>query len=214
MNKAKAQEKKNTGFKYVLPEDVAFKAIEGVYPREFSIWIRVLLQNRRQGTLGVKDRSEVSFSNKKPWKQKGTGRARAGSPRSPIWRKGGVSFGPQPRVRTLKVNKYLKSRVLNSLFGHLLNDKKVVSLDWNSNLEKPSTAAAYKALKNIGLESSKVIVFVRPDDYITQASFANIPFVSILFFDQVNAYDISNADNIIFMDNDIELFKEMVSKCV
>ena len=67
----------------------------------FSTWIRSLLQNWRQGTVGCKGRSDVNRSNKKPWKQKGTGRARAGSARSPLWRGGGVIFGPQPRVRTL-----------------------------------------------------------------------------------------------------------------
>ena len=71
----------------------------------FSIWIRTLRQNWRQGTVGCKGRSDVSFSNKKPWKQKGTGRARAGSARSPLWRGGGVIFGPQPRVRVLRLQR-------------------------------------------------------------------------------------------------------------
>src|SRR5690348_15481044 len=66
--------------------------------QSFSTWIRSLLQNWRQGTVGVKGRSDVARSNKKPWKQKGTGRARAGSARSPLWRGGGVIFGPSPRV--------------------------------------------------------------------------------------------------------------------
>lgn len=198
----------------ILPEDIAFTAIEDVKPREFAVWIRALLQNWRQGTLGVKDRSEVSFSNKKPWKQKGTGRARAGSPRSPIWRKGGVSFGPQPRVRTLKVNKNLKKRVLNKLFGDLLTNKKVLSLVVNGELNKPSTSKAFHSLKNLGIEQNKVIVFVRPDDFITQASFVNIPTVAVLAFDQVNAFDVANVDNVIFLDRDLDLFKEMVSKWI
>ena len=67
-----------------------------------SIYIRSLLQNWRQGTVACKGRSDVGYSNKKPWKQKGTGRARAGSARSPLWRGGGVIFGPQPRTRVLK----------------------------------------------------------------------------------------------------------------
>jgi large subunit ribosomal protein L4 len=73
--------------------------------RGFAMAVRALLQNWRQGTVACKGRSDVSFSNKKPWKQKGTGRARAGSARSPLWRGGGVAFGPQPRTRTLKITK-------------------------------------------------------------------------------------------------------------
>ena len=79
-----------------------------VTPVGFSTWIRSLRQNWRQGTVGCKGRSDVAHSNKKPWKQKGTGRARAGSPRSPLWRGGGVTFGPQARVRTLAVPAQLK----------------------------------------------------------------------------------------------------------
>jgi ribosomal protein L4 len=70
-----------------------------------SHYVRALLQNWRQGTVWSRGRSDVSFSNKKPWKQKGTGRARAGSPKSPLWRGGGVIFGPQERSRLLKINR-------------------------------------------------------------------------------------------------------------
>ena len=204
----------NHNIKYIQPEEISFNMLEDVTTREFSVWIRTLLQNWRQGTVGVKDRSEVSFSNKKPWKQKGTGRARAGSPRSPVWRKGGVSFGPQPRVKTLKVNKNLKKRVLNKLFGDLLTNKKVLSLEWDSNLSKPSTSLAYKALKGFGIADSKVLVFVRPDDFIVQASFVNIPTVAVISFDQVNAFDLANVDHVMFLGADIDLFKEMVSKWI
>ena len=75
----------------------------------FAIWVKALMQNWRQGTVACKGRADVtSRSNKKPWKQKGTGRARAGSPRSPLWRGGGVIFGPQPRVRKLSLNQGTK----------------------------------------------------------------------------------------------------------
>src|SRR5438105_1375079 len=80
----------------------------GVDSAGFSNYIRSLIQNWRQGTVACKTRGEIAFSNKKPWKQKGTGRARAGSRRSPLWRKGGVIFGPQSRVRTLKVGRAVK----------------------------------------------------------------------------------------------------------
>src|ERR1700733_5875246 len=72
-------------------------------PISFSTWIRVLAKNWQQGTVACQGRSDVAYTNRKPWKQKGTGRARAGSARSPLWKGGGVIFGPQARVRTMKV---------------------------------------------------------------------------------------------------------------
>ncbi len=172
-------------------------------------YIRALMQNWRQGTVGCKDRSEVAFSNKKPWKQKGTGRARAGSPRSPLWRKGGVTFGPQERVRTLKVTKNHKREVFTDLLWSKLEAQNVISLNWSAD-ERPKTALAYSALKQAGLADKKVVFFVSTYDFITQASFANIPNVSMIFFDQPNAFTLANGDNWMFLAKDSDLFKEMV----
>jgi large subunit ribosomal protein L4 len=172
-------------------------------------YIRALMQNWRQGTVGCKDRSEVAFSNKKPWKQKGTGRARAGSPRSPLWRKGGVTFGPQERVRTLKVTKNHKREVFTDLLWSRLEAQNVISLNWSVD-ERPKTALAYSALQQAGLADKKVVLFVSTYDFITQASFANIPNVSMIFFDQPNAFTLAHGDNWMFLAKDSDLFKEMV----
>ena len=86
-----------------------------INPKTFSLAIRVLLQNWRQGTVGCKDRSEVAYTNKKPWKQKGTGRARAGTRRSPLWRGGGVTFGPQARIRELSIPRKAKQKIFSAL---------------------------------------------------------------------------------------------------
>lgn len=179
-------------------------------PVAFSQYIRVLRQNWRQGTLGCKDRGEVAFANRKPWKQKGTGRARAGSARSPLWRKGGTIFGPQPRVRTLKVSKNIKNNVLQSLLWDYLNNKNLISLKWIPK-DKPSTADVFKLLKNLNLHEKKIVLFVNRDDYITHSSFANIANVNMLLFDQPNAYDLSNGECWAFLDKDIDSFKGMVS---
>src|SRR6201996_8223265 len=80
----------------------------------FAICVRSYLQNWRQGTVGCKDRSEVAFANRKPWKQKGTGRARAGSARSPLWKGGGVTFGPKPRDYSQSMNKKARQAALKS----------------------------------------------------------------------------------------------------
>ena len=98
--------------------------------KAFARAIRVLRQNWRQGTVGCKTRAELAFSNRKPWKQKGTGRARAGSLRSPLWRKGGVIFGPQPRTRTLALNSKEMNLVFNNVLSSKLANKSVMCLDF------------------------------------------------------------------------------------
>ncbi|MBD3272883.1 50S ribosomal protein L4 [Candidatus Dependentiae bacterium] len=175
-------------------------------PKTYSCAIRVLLQNWRQGTVSCKGRSDIAFSNKKPWKQKGTGRARAGSAKSPIWRKGGVVFGPQPRKRTLNINKKQNKLVLNNIFNSFEN---IYCLDLET--EKPSTKIAFDALKNIGLNDKKVILFLPFGDEKNFASFRNIPNVRVVTFSQPNAFDLSNCSNWLFLKKDLDLFKNMVS---
>lgn len=178
----------------------------------FSTAVRVLLQNWRQGTVGCKGRSDVSYSNRKPWKQKGTGRARAGSARSPLWRHGGVIFGPQERTRVLKVSRKLKQGVLGSLAYERLNAGQVLCLDWSVEGDKPKTSAAFTALKNAGLANSKVTVFLPAQDVLTYTSFMNIPNVRVLFYDQPNTFDLVQAERWVVFKKDIEQFKEMVEK--
>ncbi len=196
--------------KVLTPSDLALSA-RSEKPDNTALGntIRALMQNWRQGTVGCKDRSEVSFSNKKPWKQKGTGRARAGSARSPLWRKGGVIFGPQERVRTLKVSKGQKREVFYNLLLDKLDTQNVISLNWSAQ-ERPKTAFASSALKEAGLADKKVVFFVSTYDFITQASFANIPNVSMIFFDQPNAFTLAHGDSWMFLAKDSDLFKEMV----
>lgn len=177
----------------------------------FSIWIRALMQNWRQGTLGCKDRSEVNKTNKKPWKQKGTGRARAGSARSPLWRGGGVIFGPQPRVRTLRIAQQVKHVVLKHVLRDRVVNGKVIAAQWNE-VDKPSTATAYAFLKNIGLANKKVVLVLPWDDVITRASFGNIAHVFIVPFDQLNAFNIAYGEAILVFDKDIQQFKQVVEQ--
>jgi len=180
--------------------------------RSFAICIRTLLQNWRQGTVGCKGRSDVSFSNKKPWKQKGTGRARAGSKRSPLWRGGGVTFGPQMRDRKLKVSKGMRRGVLRGLVSSFADQQKVVMLDWLLQLDRPKTSMAYSALRDAGLTQKKVLLFLPVSDVMTAASFANIPNVHIMSFDEPNVYHLANAASWLILERDLESFKEMVAK--
>jgi large subunit ribosomal protein L4 len=180
--------------------------------KTYACAVRALLQNWRQGTVGCKTRGEVAFSNKKPWKQKGTGRARAGSLRSPLWRKGGVIFGPQPRVRTLSINSKQKKHVFNNIFFEALEKKALHCLDFSLENQVPSTKAAVKALQGMGMEMKKVVLFLPFGDLVNFCSFRNIPNVNVLSFDQPNVFDLSNSDCWVFLKKDLDLFKNMVER--
>jgi len=180
----------------------------------FSTWVRSLMQNWRQGTVSCKGRSDVTSSNKKPWKQKGTGRARAGSAKSPIWRGGGVTFGPQKRVKNLKVPKKVKQRVLGDILLNFLNDKKITCLNWTIESDKPKTSQVYNAIKEAGIHLERLVVFLQPDDFLMQASFSNIPNVSVMFFDQANAFDLTNGSRWVVMKKDLDAFKNMVTQWI
>lgn len=184
-------------------------------PKNVAVCIRALLQNWRQGTVACKDRGEVtSRSNKKPWKQKGTGRARAGSPRSPLWRGGGVVFGPQERVRPLKVNKSMKRSAFSDLLHMMLNNERVLALDWMLENNTPKTSLAFNALKQSDLTNKKILLFVDINDIQTQFSFSNLPNVRMIYFDQPNAYALADSDCWVFLNKDTNSFKEMAQRWI
>ena len=180
----------------------------------FSVWVRVLLQNWRQGTVACKGRSDVARSTRKPWKQKGTGRARAGSARSPLWRGGGVTFGPQARTKTLKVTKKVKKSVLKTMLFDNVKAGRVAALDWVLEGDKPKTSVAYKTLKAAGFHDKKIVLLVPVGDVLTAASFANIPSVKVMSFDQANAFDLAQSDHWVFLKKDFGNFKEMAGSWI
>lgn len=179
-----------------------------------AIWTRVLLQNWRQGTVGCKGRADVAFSGKKPWKQKGTGRARAGMASSPLWRKGGVIFGPMPRVRKLKAGKKVKQLALYNVLCNLLRQEKLVSLKWNLVGEQPKTSYAVSLLKETGLLGKKVCLILQPGDVVQQASFSNISHLKMVLFDQINVVDLISANFVVILEKDFDALKEVVSKWI
>jgi large subunit ribosomal protein L4 len=178
----------------------------------FAIWVRALMQNWRQGTVSCKTRGEVSFSNRKPWKQKGTGRARAGSARSPLWRSGGVLFGPQPRVRTLKINKQNKTQVLSACLAEYADTGKLFSFDWSLGAGKPSTSSMHKALTGAGLAEKKMVMFLPRQDFVHWASVNNLGYVQVISFDDANAYELSLGNCVVVLKKDLDTFKNMVAK--
>lgn len=183
-----------------------------VHPSIFSQAIRVLLQNWRQGTVGCKTRGEVAFANRKPWRQKGTGRARVSSLRSPLWRKGGIIFGPQPRVRELSLGKEQRKDVLSALFASALTEGRIVCLDAHFTSEIPSTKQARSMLQALNVHDKKVVLFSTVDDFIVRASFGNMQQVTLASFDAVNAFTCSRQAQWVFFKKDLELFKQMVER--
>lgn len=197
----------------ISPESLGLTAVErhSKTPVAFATWVRVLLQNGRQGTVSCKGRSDVAFSNKKPWKQKGTGRARAGSKRSPLWRGGGVIFGPQPRTRQLAIPRAAKSLVLREILLARLQQQQVVSLNFSLANDRPSTKAALAALKQAGLQQQQVTLLVTHDDLLTQRSFANLANTNLVLFDQLNAIDLAAHGVLACLDKDFANFKSVVA---
>jgi len=193
----------NIDIAVTLPESPAFTA--------HAIAIRSLLQNWRQGTVSSKSRGEVALSGRKPWKQKGTGRARAGDARSGIWRKGGTIFGPQARVRHLSLSKKQRKLALLSIFAEFLTQNKIVSIDTEA-FEHPSTKFAIEILRALELNSKKLVLFLSQDDTTMYLSYRNIPNVHVVFFDQPNAFDLTDADYWCFFSKDTNLFKGMAEQ--
>lgn len=211
MNKTEKKEQRNV--RVLTAKDLALSDVDKrkVDPKSFAVAIRALLQNWRQGTVMVKGRSDVSYSNKKPWRQKGTGRARAGSARSPLWRGGGICHGPQPRTRTLRATKEMKRNVLGSLLFDYLEGGRIISLN-GEFADSPKTQMAYNLIKDAGMQGKKINFFVTTDNVAAQASFANLAHVRTLFFDQANAFDLASAQSWVILEKDLNTFKDMVQK--
>ena len=150
--------------------------------------VNAQLAARRAGTHSTKTRSEVRGGGAKPWKQKGTGRARAGSSRSPIWVGGGIAHGPKPRNYAERTNKKMVKLALHSALSDRAADDKIIVID-EYNFDAPSTKAAKAALESLGIEG-RVLVVVEQGDDVTTKSFRNLPQTQVLVAGQLNAYDV------------------------
>lgn len=167
--------------------------------------------NARQGTASTKTRSEVSGGGRKPWRQKGTGRARAGSNRSPLWRGGGVIFGPKPRDFSIKMNRKERRLALRTAFQSRAEDLIVVK-DFGEQLPRPKTKEMAEALVRWGIDSeSKVLLIVPEIEEMVYLSARNIPTVKLISATSLNVYDILNADKIVTTDTALAKIQEVYS---
>ena len=151
----------------------------------------------RSGTQSTKTRAEVSGGGAKPWRQKGTGRARQGSSRAPHWAGGGVALGPKPRSYKQKTPKKMVALALRSALSDRAAQGRVAVVEsWG--LERARTKDARGLLGALGIEDGKVLVVVAPDDHVATLSFRNLPHVHVLAAAELNAYDVLCADWVVF----------------
>jgi large subunit ribosomal protein L4 len=153
--------------------------------------------NARQGTACAKTRAEVRGGGRKPWKQKGTGRARAGSIRSPLWRGGGVIFGPKPKDYNMKMNRKERRLALRTALMGRIEDIIVVA-DFATNVAQPKTKEFVQAMTRWGVKAdSKVLIIVSEVEDNTLLSVRNIAKVKMISASGLNVFDLLNADQIV-----------------
>jgi len=167
------------------------------------------LANKRQGTVSTLTRSEVRGGGRKPYKQKGTGRARQGSIRTPLRPGGGVIFGPKPRSYNLDMNRKERRLALRTALMSRVNDIKAVE-DFGSTLDQPKTSEIINGLSRLGIEKTeKVLVILENPSDVIKKSINNIKKVKLIAADQLNVFDILNANKLVIGQSAINKIQEV-----
>jgi large subunit ribosomal protein L4 len=184
--------------------------IFGIKTRPHLLHEAVVMQlaNRRAGTASTKSKGFVNGGGKKPWRQKGTGRARAGSIRSPIWVGGGTTFGPQPRDYSYRMPRKARREALLSALSLKNRDGKIIVVD-KFELEEAKTKLMVKALADLNVQSA-LMVIAQSDEKI-QRSARNLPRVKVLRVDGLNVYDLMRYDHLILTDGALKLLEERLA---
>lgn len=160
--------------------------------------LRRQMANARQGTASTKTKSEVRGGGRKPWRQKGTGRARAGSIRSPLWRGGGVIFGPQPRDYEIKMNKKERRLALRTAFFSRAATDLIVVEDFSAQFPRPKTKELITAIARWGIEPDTKVLLILPEKQDgVYLSGRNVPFLNIIQANSLNVFDVLAADKIV-----------------
>jgi large subunit ribosomal protein L4 len=168
------------------------------------------LANRRAGTASTKNKALVSGGGKKPWKQKGTGRARAGSSRSPLWRHGGTVFGPMPRDYSYAIPKKAKRAALVDALASKVADNKLVLID-SLNLAEPKTKLVSTLLENLGIHENALVLIKAENKNLTMAA-RNIPSVKVLRMENINVYDLLKYPYLITTQDALNSMQEVYGK--
>ena len=195
--KLQVLDKKGKNIEEITLKDSVFKA--EINKDLLAQYIYIYTSNQRQGTSSTKDRSEVSGGGKKPWRQKGTGRARVGSIRSPLWRHGGVIHGPNPKSWNLKLSKRLKQQAMISALSAKVSSNTLKILD-DLSIKTPKTKEISNLMKTLELKGKILFVLAKNDQAILKSS-ANI---SISQASNLNVYELLRAKNVLFLKKAIE----------
>lgn len=184
-------------------------AIFGIEPNTSVMHAAVVnyLANQRQGTQSTLTRSEVRGGGRKPWKQKGTGRARQGSIRAPQWTHGGIALGPKPRLYKTKMNKKVKKIAMISALSSKVAANEMIVVDKIETAEY-KTKTMVKMLSAIGAAKKVLVVLAEKDEKVL-ASFANIPGVKVALTNTINVYDIINCDSFVVAQAAAEKLQEV-----
>ena len=172
--------------------------------------VRAYLMNQRQGTQSTLTRTEVSGGGKKPWRQKGTGRARQGSTRSPQWTHGGIALGPKPRSYRVSINKKVKRVALASALSSKVAAGELIVVDGLAATEF-KTATMANMLKAIGAQKKTLVVLPEVDEKVI-GSFANIPGVKTAQYNTLNVYDILGCNTFVCAKEAVEKIEEVYAK--
>lgn len=185
------------------------EAIFGIEVNEHVVYevVKNHLANRRQGTQSAKTRAEVRGGGRKPWRQKGTGRARQGSIRAPQWKGGGVVFAPKPRSYRYSVPKKVRRLAMKSVLSSKVLEGELRILD-ALTIDAFSTKKAKEILKNLNLETKTIIVLPEGNEKIVK-SFANLPKVETVVVDYMNVYDLLRFDNLVIVKNALSKIEEV-----
>jgi len=190
-----------------LPDEVFAHEANG-----HLVWevVRAYLASRRRGTHAAKDRSRVTGTRSKPWKQKHTGRARAGSRQSPLWRSGGTVHGPTPRSYAQKVNKKARRAALRGVLSQRLAEGRLVVLD-SLQLDEPKTKAFVQRLNGLGMTGEKVLLVDGLENLNLHLASRNRPEITMLDAGSVNAYEVLNHRWIVASEGAVKSLAEVLS---
>jgi large subunit ribosomal protein L4 len=190
---------KDTGKKVELKDNLF-----GVKPNDHAIYLDVkqYMANKRQGTHSSKERANIAGSTRKIKRQKGTGTARAGSIKSPVFRGGGRVFGPQPRDYSFKLNKKLKQLARKSALTYKAKDKAVLVVE-DFKIEAPKTKEYIKILTNLNINGNKSLMVLNEANKNIYLSSRNLTGSNVVTVTELNTYDIMNAKNIVFVESSL-----------